>query len=236
MKNTIEPPVLLSRVLTFVLATAVVVLVAMVFTLSKMVPLERPEVFFLSTPTRSTNVLIQPLDPNVTDKRTLYAYQKGFIREYVVARNTLTPQTATIRQNWSKIVKPWSSGKVYNDFIKTRIYKQLTTEAQNPDVFCNVEFPIPENDEPILRMNNAGDTYIVKFTWICKNIGGQTHQKNYIIQIKIQSSLDKTTSGTLDYLDKLRDNPLGIQIVQYKVLDGQGNPKDDPLDDDLMSW
>lgn len=237
MKNTIEPPVLLSRVLTFVLATAIVVLATMVFTLSKMLPLERPEVFFLSTPTRSTNVLIQPLDPKVNDKRVLDAYQKGFIREYVVARNTLTPQSAVIRQNWSKIVKPWSSNKVYNDFVKTRIHKQFTIEDQVPIISCNVEFPIPENDEPVLRMNNAGDTYTVKFTWICENIGGQIRKKNYIIQIKIQSSLDKAASGTLDYLDKLRDNPLGIQVVQYKVLDAQGNLKEDPLDsDDLASW
>ena len=99
-----------------------------------------------------------------------------------------------------------------------------------PDT-SNPNFSSPDNDKPILRISND-NTYHVKFTWVCENIGGQTTQKNYKIQIKIKSDLDKNISGTLDNLEKLRDNPLGLQVVQYDVLDNRG----DPLDSDTASW
>ena len=78
----------------------------------------------------------------------------------------------------------------------------------------------------------SDDTYNVHFTWVCKNINGQTTQKNYKIQIRIKSNLDEKMSETLENLEKLRDNPLGIQVVQYSILDGRG----DPLDSDTASW
>ena len=49
MQERIEPPILISRLMTFVMATALVVLGVLVFTLDKMFPLERPQVFFLDT-------------------------------------------------------------------------------------------------------------------------------------------------------------------------------------------
>ena len=227
MQKVVEPQVLLSRILTFVLATSVVVLGAMVFTLMKMRPLERPEVFFLYTPTRSVNVVIDPLVPNADNQNSVYAYQRGFIREYVIARNTLSNNPAITRKNWSRIVQSWSSKDIYSKFTKTRLYNDFTLGEQRPTVSCSVNF---NNNDPVLRMSK--DTYHVNFTWICENIGGQTTQKNYTIQIKIQSDLDEKTSVTLGYLEKLRDNPLGIQVVQYNVIDGRG----DPLDSDITSW
>ena len=230
MTKIVEPPVLLSRILTFVLATSVVVACAMVFTLTKMIPLERPEVFFVYTPTRSANVIIDPLIPSAENKDALNRYKDGFIREYVIARNTLSKNVSTTRKNWSRIVKPWSSNGVFSKFVRYRLYKDFALGAQMPTISCSVNFSSPNNEDPVLRI--ANDTYNVNFTWICENIGGQTTQKNYKIQIKIQSELDKKTSGTLEILEKLRDNPLGIQVVQYEVLDG----KTDPLDSDITSW
>ena len=230
MAKIIEPPILISRILMFMLATSIVVLAVLVFSLIKLIPLERPEVFFLYTPTRSANVIIEPLIPDSGNKNAINNYKAGFIREYVIARNTLSAKSTITRKNWSRIVKPWSSNKVFSDFSKTRLYKEFAFGEQMLNVSCSVNFSSPTNDEPVLRMSN--DTYNVKFTWVCENIGGQTTQKNYKIQIKIQSNLDEKSSGTLDYLEKLRDNPLGIQVVQYDILDGRG----DPLDSDTASW
>lgn len=230
MAKIVEPPILMSRILTFVLATSVVVVLALLVTLWKMIPLERPEVFFLYTPTRSANIIIDPLVPNASNKNALNKYKEGFVREYVIARNTLYANSGMTRKNWLRIIRPWSSTKVYSAFTKTRLYKDFALGEQIPNVSCNVNFSSPTNDEPVLRMNN--DTYNVKFTWVCENIGGQTTQKNYTIQIKIQSDLDKKISGTMENLEKLRDNPLGIQVVQYDILVGHG----DPLDSDTASW
>ena len=81
MAKVIQPPVLLSRVLTFVFATSVVVLATLFITLVKIMPLERPEVFFLSTHTLSVNATIEPLVPNSANQQALEQYEKGFVRE-----------------------------------------------------------------------------------------------------------------------------------------------------------
>ena len=231
MAKIVEPPVLLSRILTFVLAASVVVLCTLVFTLIKMIPLERPEVFFLRTPTRSTNVVIKPIVPDSSNKEAIDLYQRGFIRTYVIARNTLSTTPGVTRKNWSTIVKPWSSSKTFSALTKTNLYKEFADGEHLPNVSCSVNFTSSDNDKPILRMS-TDNTYLVKFTWVCENIGGQTTQKNYKIQIRIKSDLDEKTSGTLDYLEKLQKNPLGLQVVQYTVLDGRG----DPLDSDTALW
>lgn len=234
MAKTVEPPVLMSRILAFVLATSVVVLGALVFTLAKMIPLERPEVFFLYTPTRSANVVIAPLVPDSSNKTAINRYKEGFVREYVIARNTLSTAPGITRKNWSRIVHPWSSDKVFANMSKTPLYKEFAFGDKLPKVSCTVDFSSRNNEEPVLRMNN--DTYNVQFAWVCKNIGGQTTQKNYKIQIRIKSDLDENVSGTLENLEKLRDNPLGIQVVQYESLGGSGFSGGDPLDSDTASW
>ena len=230
MAKIVEPPVLMSRILTFVLSAAIVVLAVLVFTLAKMIPLERPEVFFLLTPTRSTNVVIEPLETNSDNQRAIEDYIQGFIREYVIARNTLNINATISKNNWSKVVKPWSSNKVFSKFVSTILYKEYTLGEQAPKMSCSVNFPNTSKDKAVVKIEN--DTYNVKFIWICENIGGQSAQKNYKIQIKVQSDLDKKMSGVFDNIEKLSVNPLGIQVTQYTVLDG----KEDPLNSDVASW
>lgn len=235
MAKVVEPPILLSRMLTFVLATSIVVLGALVITLAKMIPLERPEVFFLFTPTRATNVVIEPMTPDATNEFTVETYKEGFIRQYIIARNTLGIGRDAImtRNNWDKIVRPWSDKKVLEEFTQTNLYKQYRLNDFLPTISCAVNFQQVNNDLPILKTDDNNDIYEVKFTWVCKNenIGGQTTQKNYKIRIRIQSDLDKKLSGLVNQLEKMRDNPLGIQVVEYTVKGGA-----DPLNSDVESW
>ena len=231
MAKTIEPPILMSRILAFVLATSIVVLGVLLITLIKMVPLERPEVFFLLTPTRATNVTIEPLIPDPTNQKATDNYIRGFIREYVISRNTLTQNPAISKNNWTKVVKPWSSSKVYADFVETKLYKEYALGDQTPNITCSVNFPISTKDSAIVR-TSTDDTYHVNFIWICENSGGQITQKKYMIQVRIQSDLDKKVSGTVDNLKRLSVNPLGIQVTKYTVLEG----KEDPLNSDITAW
>ena len=80
MQNRVEPPVLLSRIIMFVLATALVVLAALGMTIYNMFPLNRPQVFFLTTTVRDNQdvrlVQMQPKSEN------LDRYTKAFVREY----------------------------------------------------------------------------------------------------------------------------------------------------------
>lgn len=228
MAKIMKPPVLMSRILTFVLAASIVVLAALVFVLAKMIPLERPEVFFLLAPTRVNNLTIEPLDTdNINNKVAISNYEKGFIRQYVIARNELYTNALATKSNWTKIVKPWSDKKVFSAFTKTILYKDYNFNDVPPSVSCSVNFSNAKGEEAVLRTNNG--EYVVSFTWICKNIGGQNISENYKIRIKIQSTLDKDVSGTLENLRKLTENPLGIQVTEYTVLGG----KSDPLNSDI---
>ena len=233
MSKLIKPPVLVSRTLTFVLAGAVVVLATLFFTLFKMIPLERPEIFFLLTPTRSSDIVIFPMNPDSLNDKRIDFYKKGFIREYIIARNTLYPgsQAYLTRDNWSNVVKLWSSDSVFKDFTKTKLYKDYTFKKTLSSLSCFVYFE-GANNEGAIELHNG--RYQVNFVWVCKdeNIGGQTTRKNYKIQIKIDSELQGKISGTLENVEKLRKNPLGIQVTEYIVKEG----KSDPLDSDTKSW
>ncbi len=232
MSKIITPPVLISKTLTFVLAASVVVLATLVVTLVKMTPLERPEVFFLRTPTRSPYIVIIPMTPDSSDSKVLDFYRDGFIREYIIARNTLYSgvDAAITRNNWANIVKPWSSDAVFSDFTKTRIYQEYSFNNLPPRIQCSVNFD-NVNKRAVLDLHNG--RYEVNFVWVCKdeNIGGQTIQKNYKIQLRIKSEIQGTVSGTLEDLEKLRQNPLGIQVTEYVVKDAT-----DPLDSNTKSW
>lgn len=234
MSKIVEPPVLMSKVLTFVLATSIVVLGALGVVLIKMIPLERPQVFFLVTPKFFQNMTIIPMTPDTLNQRRLDTYKKGFIREYVIARNTLYSglDASITRDNWSRVIKPWSSSSVFADMAKTRLYKKYEFTQNLPTVSCDVNFP---NTNAVPAVVKLSDTlYEINFAWICKdeNIGGQTTQKNYKIKMRIQSNLNAHASKTLENLQKLRDNPLGIQVVEYVIYDNKG----DPLDSKIGSW
>ena len=233
MAKVIQPPILMSRILTFMLATSVVVLGALVFALVKLMPLERPEVFFLLNRTGTVNAVIEPLVPDATNKQAITDYEQGFVREYIIARNTLLQNAALTQRNWVSVIKPWSSNRVYAALTRTALYSEYTSGDQPPALSCSVNFSDTNREQAVVKTSHSAkyDEYVVTFAWVCKNSGGQTTQKNYKIRLRIQSVLDSKASDTLEDLNKLRDNPLGIRVVEYTVLDGGG----DPLDSDRYS-
>lgn len=220
MSKIIKPPVLMSRTLTFVLAASVAVLATLSFALYNMAPLTRPEVFFLVNQSRNVNyVLKQPEPKDITFKDE---YIKGFIRTYIITRNSLeSPKSITI-DGWNRIVKPWSSVPVYAKFKNTNTYTEVTKNRM-PGIVCSVSF----NDNSIAKYSKG---YLVAFERTCfdKISGRQTEPKSYKIYIAIKTYLDNESDKVLNYLEGLRDNPLGIQITEYTVI---GANNTDPLSD-----
>lgn len=231
--KTIEPPILMSRILTFMLATSVVVLITLVLALFKMMPLERPEVFFLLNNPVSVNTVIEPMVPDAMNESALANYEQGFVREYVILRNTLLSNSALTRKNWATTIKSWSNNRVYAAFTRTALYTEYNSGDVPLTLSCMVNFLDTNNDAAVVKTghNEKYDEYIVSFAWVCKNSGGQTTQKNYKIRIKIQSVLDQKVSDTLENLNKLRDNPLGTRVIEYTVLEGGGDPLDSNIND-----
>lgn len=226
MADVVKPPVLVSRTLTFVLAASIAVLATLLFSLYKMVPLTRPEVFFLMNQSRANYVLKQPNPKDSKnpkkEKQIQDEYIKGFIRTYIIARNSLEDSRFATIERWNSIVKPWSSKSVYDAFTDTDAYNDVMDNNEN-NIVCSVDF---SNGNVVPQFKS----YRVTFERTCfdKNSGRQIGPKSYKIDIEIQSYLDNDSDKMLSYLEDLRTNPLGIQITEYKVLTATGT---DPLSD-----
>lgn len=220
VQNRIEPPILLSRLLTLVFAATLVVLIVMAITLYKMFPLDRPEVFFLRsanpTNTEITLTQVMPSGGNLND------YRRAFIAEYVKIRNEIEPNTHIMAQNWKKI-KTMSAPDVFANFANTAMYQEFLLNTANGNnnglgFSCSVEFPDKGGVRPY---KNDDATYTVDFKWFCTNSYGQTDRKDYTIKIKLETD-DTQNMKWADHME----NPLGLRVTEYSVESGN----DDPLD------
>ncbi|MBQ7127708.1 MAG: hypothetical protein IJO18_01865 [Alphaproteobacteria bacterium] len=222
VQNRVEPPILMSRLMTFVLATAVVVLAVMLITLYKMFPLNRPQVFFLMTqPSHQLEITLRDMVPA---DENLSQYKRAFIKEYIKVRNEISSNINVMRKKWTNdpaaAVRAWSTDDVFNDFAQTRMWTALMNEVPGFELKCPVEF------ETGAITPRGNDMYAVKFRWFCENSDGQVDAKDYTIVLRLESGTDETVQWT----DRL-NNPLGIRVTQYTVesVDGDKSNKTDPL-------
>lgn len=235
VQNRIEPPVLVSRLMTFVMATSLVVLVVLIFTLDKMFPLNRPQVFFL------TSQMLDDQELTLTEKpENLENYKKQFVREYVRARNEIVPDLGVMRAKWANtsdgIVRTWSTDEVFGRFTETQMANVINQDLDEAfDVTCNVEFP-PDNS--VIKTTNSndddGDTYIVYFQYKCSYgpLGDQKYTQEYVLRVQLQSTAD----SAVKWADRM-ENPLGIRVNSYDVIDAQKKVLNtDPLDWTGLIW
>ncbi len=219
MPDRIEPPILMSRLLTFVFAGALVVLLTLGVTLYKMFPLNRPEVFFLASQNRSDmEIVLRELPP--TDENMEW-YKRAFIREYVKARNEVVPNTKSMRTKWANtdtaVVRTWSTDDIFAQFAQTAMWNAQMNNIPDFEFSCSVEF----QNNAIEPYSNTSDTYIVNFRYFCSDNDRQTDKKDYKIKIKLE-----TLNGEdMKWSDRL-ENPLGIRVTQYSVESGNGDPLD----------
>lgn len=217
MQTRIEPPVLLSRITTFVFAAAAVMVGVLAFTLYNLFPLNRPQIFFLMTqPRNNLEITLTEMPPQ---NANLDGYKRAFIREYIKARNEIVPNISAMRKKWSNdenaAVRMWSTPDVYNDFMQTNMWSAFMNDASDFDFSCPVEFP---SGAIAPRANN---TYAISFSYYCTNSNGQANKKDYTIVV----TLDTEDNTKLKWSDRL-NNPLGIRVSEYKIESGPGDPLD----------
>ena len=219
MQSRIEPPILLSRLLTLVFAATLVVLAVMAVTVYKMFPLDRPEVFFLRTSySTDTAVTLTRVMPAGGD---LDSYRRAFIAEYIKTRNEIVPNTHVMAQNWER-VKTMSGPDIFAEFVNTAMYQEFllntaTGNGRGLNFSCSVEFP----SGSVRPYKNDAATYTVDFKWFCTNSYGQTDRKDYRIKIKLENDSNQNMKWT-DHME----NPLGLRVTAYSVETGGGDPLD----------
>lgn len=219
MQNRVEPPILLSRIITFVLAGALVVLGALAVTLYKMFPLNRPQIFFLTTEVRDDlNVKLVEMPPEST---YLDAYKVAFVREYIRHRNEVFTNPIVMQKKWNAqdgIVRITSADNVYSDFLGTDMFRAIMSGMPGFNFHCPVNFI----EAPTRRTDNTTrETYYsTKIRYFCTdNNTGQTMPKDYTIKVKI----DEEAGKTIRWVDRI-ENPLGLRVTEYTIVEGDGDP------------
>lgn len=219
MSNSIEPPVLISRLMTFVCAAAAVTLGVLLFALWRMFPLDRPQVFFLTTQLRPDIEVRMYSMPAKSEERNIRFFKENFIKEYIRARNEIVPDADAMQAKWgndaSGIVNAWSSEEVYQDFVNTAAWRNLMRDGAVSAVTCTVEFP-QMHPQP----RETDRTWAVPINYICTNSDGQTVRKDYTIVVSVEQ-IDK--NSTMKLGDRMT-NPLGVRVVRYEIEDGDGDP------------
>lgn len=222
MPNRVEPPILLSRMLMFVLAASIVVLGALTYTLTQMFPLNRAEVFFLTTtPNNNLHVVLRDLPPRDDN---LDMYKRMFIREYIKSRNEVVPNVRVMQKQWGTAdgnVRTWSTDDVFAEFIQTFMWNDLMQTNTGFDFTCSVDFR--DTGNLAIRPDTSDEmTYLVEFAWFCANSYGQIDTKDYTIKIRLAYD-----DGTAQKYSARLNNPLGLRVAEYSVQSGNGV---DPLD------
>lgn len=222
MSDTVTPPVLLSRLMTFVTACALVVVVVLIIAITRMYPLNRTQIFFLTTQARSDlEIHLESFSPNAENLET---YMKAFVKEYVKARNEIIPNAGVMQRKWSAgsdgTVYMWSTPDVYKQFTQTRMWTAYMNELPGFDFKCPVEFigdvrPRAEN------------TYAVNFRYFCTNSDGQSGEETSTIVVKKDYTivLRLEPENAIKWTDRLQ-NPLGIRVSGYEIESGDGDPLD----------
>ena len=212
--NRVEPPVLLSRIMTFVLATALVVLAALGMTIYNMFPLNRPQIFFLTTNIRDEqNVRLVQMQPK---SENLDRYTNAFVREYIRHRNEISQNPNTMQQEWNSengAVRIMSTDEVFAGFADTALFNAVMSEV--PNFKCLVNF----EGAPMYLATE--DAYQIKFRYFCSDNTGQTTPKDYTIKLKLEAE----DNAQIKWADRV-DNPLGLRVSGYEVVSGNGDPLD----------
>jgi type IV secretory pathway component VirB8 len=207
--------------MTFVLATALVVLVALGITIYNMFPLNRPQVFFLTTDISDNQdirlIEMQPRSEN-TDQ-----YKQEFVREYIRHRNEVLANANEMHKKWNSengIVRVTSTDDVYSDFMQTALFNEIMSNViPNIPVQCGIIFDgAPMN---LASESPNTDVYQTKFKYFCEDSTGPITPKDYTIRIKLL-----TQDGTfIKWADRI-ENPLGLKVVEYTIISGAGDPLD----------
>lgn len=216
MQNRVEPPVLISRLMAFVLAMAVVVLVTLGYTLYNMFPLNRPQVFFLTTTVRADqDIHLTEMQPSSAN---LDAYKKAFVREYIRHRNEVYTNASVMHNKWNNIdgaVRTMSTEQVYSDFTNTAMFVAIMGGMPDFDFSCPVVF----HKDPLYM--GSDNMYRVNFRYFCADSTGRTWPKDYTIGIRLESDGESKIRWT----DRIA-NPLGLRVAEYKIIEGDGDPLD----------
>jgi type IV secretory pathway component VirB8 len=222
--RTVEPPALMSRIMTFVFAAALATVVVLIVTLANIMPLNRTQIFFLTTHSLA-NHEIRLQSFSVTDA-SIDIYKENFIKEYIKMRNEVISQIGAMHARWCRrdcMVSLWSTPEVFARFMDTGMWRAIMETDPNEILpwRCRVEFlgNIDLYRSAARGDNNLASEHLVRFRHFCFDSTGHEESKDYTIVIGIKFQ------QVVNWSDRL-ENPLGMVVYQYRMGSGLRDPLD----------
>jgi type IV secretory pathway component VirB8 len=177
-----------------------------------MFPLNRPQIFFLTTFDDNQNVQLTEMQ---TDSANLDNYKIAFVQEYIRFRNEISADTYEMHKKWNTTdgaVYIMSTDDIFSELQKTKLfYEIMSNELETIPIQCVVSFF--NNPEP------SNDTYKVSFRHLCKDNTGRTYKNDYKIRVELQEQ----DGSLIRWADRI-ENPLGLKVKKYEILEGDNDP------------
>jgi type IV secretory pathway component VirB8 len=201
--------------MTFVFASALAAVLVLILSISRISPLDRTQIFFLTTSPRDlSEIRIKKYTPNANDMRF---YKESFIREYIRQRNDIFPSLDAMQRKWREQVFFWSSVDVYSAFTKTNAFNAIMSGEVQIDFRCFTEM-LREGVTPLETDATTGvERFMASFRYVCANQEGTLTSEDYSVLIGVR------LQDTVQWSERLQ-NPLGVYVTEYKLMDNAVDP------------
>ena len=217
MAGPIEPPILMSRLMTFVFASALAAVLVLVLSISRISPLDRTQIFFLtSSPRDLSEIKIRRYEPTAGN---MQFFKENFVREYIRARNDIFPNLEAMRRKWSEQVFVWSGDEVYSAFTKTYAFNVIMGQDVELDFRCFTEMLGAGARHHEYDQEADLDRYIATFRYVCTFENEALSSADYLIHVGVRFQ------DTVQWSERLL-NPLGVYVAEYKIMNGAADPLD----------
>jgi type IV secretory pathway component VirB8 len=216
----VSPSQIISRVTVFILAAQLVVVLALLITLSNMFPLTKTQIFFMDSAAAGKNeITIVPSIGNMIDEK----FKVNFVKQYILYRMTVIPNADVMRSRWNAengMVRAWSTPEVFGNFLGERSEEgQLVRSvlaAADPKL-GNKNIPFLRRVEIIGSPVPVGENKYsvdVRKIFSMPDNSGQTLEKESRITLTLKFEGERTIASD----DRLR-NPFGVVVSEFKEED-----------------
>ncbi|MBE6446579.1 MAG: type IV secretion system protein [Alphaproteobacteria bacterium] len=190
---------------------AVLSILANIFLLvaiGSLVPLVRVRPYFMTVLDKNQQVV--EITPPRADQLNNQEILESLIRQYVLARYTITSDVSEVEERWGPkgIVSLMSSQGVYDAFM-TRHYDKLMPNIKTEGLIANVKI------ESVTPQNENSSWWNVNFKWLRQDqtsVEPEVFDMSDQLEVRFDPLYNQANIST--WQDRLK-NPLGFRVLNY---------------------
>lgn len=198
----------IARAFSVMAVLSVLANIFLLIAIGSLVPLVRVRPYFMTVLDKNQQVveIISPRADQLDNKEIL----ESLIRQYVLARYTITSDVAEVEERWGAkgIVSLMSSQGVYDAFM-TGHYDKLMSYIKTEGLIANVKI------ESVQIQNENSSWWDVRFKWLRQT---QTSAEPEVLdmfdQLEVRFDPLHNQANVSTWQDRLK-NPLGFRVLNY---------------------